>query len=504
MSLYNALASWFLKKRIYQIEMFMKHPEETQMEVLSNLIQMAEGTAFGLDYNFRSIKSISHFQERIPIHTYEQLYPYINRCLKGEPSVLWPGDIEWFSKSSGTTNDKSKFIPVSPESLEDTHFKGGKDMLAIFLNDNPNSKIFTGKGLPVAGSHEINQLNEHSKYGDLSAVLIENTPLIFNRFRAIDKKVALLGEWESKIKVMAKQLVNMNITTIAGVPTWTLVLLKHVMELAGIKGQSLLELWPNLEVYFHGGINFKPYLGQFEMLISSPDMTYFEIYNASEGFFAMQNDQKTDDLLLMLDYGIFYEFIPLDELCKDHPRALTIGEIEKDVTYALVISTNGGLWRYLIGDTVRFTSISPYKIKIAGRTKHFINAFGEELMVGNASAALAEACAQTGAILENYTAAPIFYNDGQGAHEWALEFSKPPSDQARFNEVLDLELKRLNSDYEAKRYESMVLQPPVVRVMPVGTFYDWMKTRRKLGGQNKVPRLSNTREHLESVLGYWR
>lgn len=500
MSLYNALASWFLKKRIYQIEMFMKHPEETQMEVLNDLVQMAEGTAFGLDHNFRGIRTTRHFQDRIPIHTYEQLFPYIDRSLKGEPSVLWPGDIEWFSKSSGTTNDKSKFIPVSPESLEDTHFKGGKDMLAIFLNDNPDSKIFNGKGLPIAGSHEINQLNQHSKYGDLSAVLIENTPFIFNRFRAINKKLALMGEWETKIKTMAEHLVSTNVTTIAGVPTWTLVLLNHVMELAGMKDRNLLDLWPNLEVYFHGGISFAPYRSQFEAIIPSSDMTYFEIYNASEGFFAMQNDQSSDDLLLMLDYGIFYEFIPLDELDKENPRALTIGEVEKDVTYALVISTNGGLWRYLIGDTVRFTSLSPYKIKIAGRTKHFINAFGEELMVGNASAALAEACTQTGAVLENYTAAPVFYSEGQGAHEWLLEFSTPPSDQTRFNEVLDLELKRQNSDYEAKRYESMVLQPPVVRVMPNGTFYNWMKKRGKLGGQNKVPRLSNNREHLESVL----
>lgn len=500
MSLFNAVASWFLKKRIYQIEMFMKHPAETQMEVLHDLVQMAEGTAFGLDHNFRGIQTIRQFQDRVPIRTYEELYPYIERSLQGEPSVVWPGDIEWFSKSSGTTNDKSKFIPVTPESLEDCHFKGGKDMLAIFLNDNPESKIFAGKGLPIAGSHEINQLNEHSKYGDLSAVLIQNTPRIFNHFRATSKKVALMGEWESKIQTMAEHLVSTNVTTIAGVPTWTLVLLNHVMEMAGMKDRNLLEIWPNLEVYFHGGISFMPYRSQFEEIIPSSDMTYFELYNASEGFFGMQNDQSTDDLLLMLDYGIFYEFIPIDELDKDHPRAYTIGEVEKDTTYAMVISTNGGLWRYLIGDTVRFTNLSPYKIKIAGRTKHFINAFGEELMVGNASAALSEACTQTGAILENYTAAPVFYAEGQGAHEWILEFKVSPTDQNRFNEILDQELKLQNSDYEAKRYESMILQPPLVRVMPNGTFYSWMKKRGKLGGQNKVPRLSNTREHLESIL----
>ncbi len=500
MSLFNAVASWFLKKRIYQIELFMKHPEETQMEVLQNLLEMAEGTVFGLDYGFRSIQSVREFQDRIPIHTYEQLFPYIDRTLKGEPSVLWPGDIEWFSKSSGTTNDKSKFIPISPESLEDTHFKGGKDMIALYLNDNPNSELFSGKGLPVAGSHEINQLNQHSKYGDLSAVLIQNTPFIFNHFRATSKKVALLGEWESKIQTMAEQLVEVDVTSMAGVPTWTLVLMNKIMDLAGVKERNLLEVWPNLEVYFHGGISFQPYRSQFEAIIPTSEMTYFELYNASEGFFGMQNDQSTDDLLLMLDYGIFYEFVPLDELDRDHPRALTLGQVDKDVTYAMVISTNGGLWRYLIGDTVTFTSLSPYKIKVAGRTKHFINAFGEELMVGNAVEALSKACELTGAVLENFTAAPVFYAEGQGAHEWLLEFKKAPSDQGRFNELLDQELKLVNTDYAAKRYQSMVLKDPVIRVLPSGTFYRWMKKRGKLGGQNKVPRLSNKREHLESVL----
>lgn len=501
MSLFNSVASWFLKKRIYQIEMFMKHPEETQAEVLHDLVQMAEGTAFGLDHGFKDIKSIAQFQERIPIHTYEDIFPYIDRCLQGEPSVLWPGDIKWFSKSSGTTNDKSKFIPVTPESLDNTHFRGGKDMLALYVYNNPNSKIFDGKGLPIAGSHQINKLNNQSYAGDLSAVLIQNTPFVFNRFRATSKKISLIGEWEEKIEAIARKSLDTKVTTLAGIPTWSLVLIEKVLELAKNENRNLMEVWPNLEVYFHGGVSFLPYRKQFDALIPPGEITYFELYNASEGFFAMQNDPHSNDLLLMLDYGIFYEFIPLDELDKDHPKALTIGEVELGETYAMVISTDGGLWRYLIGDTVEFTSVRPYKVKVAGRTKHFINAFGEELMVQNAEAALTETCEATGALIDDYTAGPFFLEEGgRGGHEWLIEFKTPPADLDRFAEILDSELKKQNSDYEAKRYESMVLQPPILRAVPKGTFYNWMKKRDKLGGQNKVPRLSNKRTHLESIL----
>lgn len=500
MSIFNAVASWFLKKRIYQIEMFMKHPEETQMEVLHRLVLTAEDTIWGKSHGFNDQMTIRKFQERVPISSYEDLFPQIQRVLEGEQSVLWPGEIRWFSKSSGTTNDKSKFIPVSRESLDDCHFKAGKDMLAIYLHNNPDSRIFTGKGLPIAGSHEINKLNQNSYYGDLSAVLIQNTPLLFNLFRATSKRVALMGEWESKIQTMAKQLIETDVTTMAGVPTWTLVLINKLFELTGNSERNLLDIWPNLEVFFHGGVSFTPYRRQFKEVIHSDKMVYFETYNASEGFFGLQNESDKDDMLLMLDYGIFYEFIPLDELHREHPRAYTIGEVEKDVTYAMVITTNGGLWRYLIGDTVRFTSLSPYKIKIAGRTKYFINAFGEELVMENAEAALEVACKETGAVISDYTAGPVFFEENNtGGHEWLIEFRTDPSDLARFGEILDQELKRLNSDYEAKRYESMVLQPPLLRQLPKGTFYEWMRTRGKLGGQNKVPRLSNHREHLDAI-----
>ncbi|MEM7035419.1 MAG: GH3 auxin-responsive promoter family protein [Bacteroidota bacterium] len=500
MSLINSIASWYLKKRVMQIEMFVKHPVDTQLEVFHKLIRTAEKTAWGEEFGFKDMKTIQQFQERVPISNYEQLFPYIERTLQGEKSVLWPGKIKWFSKSSGTTNDKSKFIPVTKESLNDCHFKGGKDMLAIYLHNRPDSQLFTGRALPIGGSHEINKLNSDSYYGDLSAVLIQNTPHVFNLFRATSKKLALMPEWESKIQAMAERVLNMNITSIAGVPTWTIVLINKLFEMAGTE-RDLHEIWPSLEVFFHGGVSFKPYRRQFQSLIPSDRMHYFETYNASEGFFGLQNERDKDDLLLMLDYGILYEFVKLEDLDQDHPRAYTISEVEPGVTYAMLITTNGGLWRYMIGDTVQFTSVSPFKIKIAGRTKHFINAFGEELMVDNAETALDHACAETGAVIANYTAAPIYFSEGQnGAHEWLVEFEKAPVVVNEFRDILDAKLRELNSDYDAKRYKSIALREPVLHALPKGTFYDWMKSRGKLGGQNKVPRLSNTRDYVDAIL----
>lgn len=499
MSLINSIASWYLKKRVYQIEMFIKHPQETQLEVFEKLIRTAEDTSWGKKYGYQDIQSLREFQDRVPVSGYEQLYPFIKRTLEGEADVLWPGSIKWFSKSSGTTNDKSKFIPVTREAMDDCHFKGGKDMLAIYLHNRPESQLFTGKGLPIGGSHEVNRLNRNSYYGDLSAVLIQNTPLVYNLFRATSKRVSLMGEWETKIRTIAENVLNMNITSMAGVPTWTLVLIKKLFELSG--KDNLLEIWPSLEIFFHGGVSFKPYRSQFEALIPSDQMQYFETYNASEGFFGLQNESDKEDLLLMLDYGILYEFIRLEDLHRDHPPAVTISEVEKDVTYAIVISTNAGLWRYLIGDTVRFSSTSPYKIKIVGRIKHYINAFGEELMIENAETALETACKETGAVLTNYTAAPIYFSeDSNGAHEWLLEFEQAPPSLEQFKDILDDSLKTLNSDYEAKRYKSIALREPVVRALPPGSFYQWMKKRGKLGGQNKVPRLSNTRDYVDSIL----
>lgn len=501
MSFINAIASWYLKKRIYQIELFIKHPVETQMEVFHRLISTASATDWGRKYGYGDMVSIKQFQERVPVNTYEGLFPEIDRVMKGESDVLWPGTIKWFSKSSGTTNDRSKFIPVSEEALEDCHFKGGKDMLAIYLNSRPESEIFSGKGLPIGGSHQVNQLNANSYYGDLSAVLIQNTPHVFNLFRATSKKVALMSEWEEKILTMAEGLHDMNITSIAGIPNWTLLLINKMFERQGNGHRNLFEIWPGLEVYFHGGVSMKPYRHQFEQIAPGDQLWFFETYNASEGFFGLQNEREKDDLLLMLDYGIFYEFIRLEDLENPFPPAYTIENVELGVTYAMVISTNAGLWRYLVGDTVKFTSLHPPKIVISGRTKHFINSCGEELMVDNAERALSVACAHTQAEIDNYTAAPVYGDDGlAGHHEWLIEFIKVPDDLVRFMEILDAELRQLNGDYSAKRTKDLLLGMPTLHSLPKGTFYEWMKRRDKLGGQNKVPRLSNSRDYAESIL----
>ncbi len=501
MSVINSIASWYLKKRIYQIEMFVKHPVETQMEVFHRLIGNSKDTEWGKRYGYSEIQNLAQFQERVPINNYEGLFPEIERTLKGEKNVLWPGEIKWFSQSSGTTNNKSKFIPVSSESLEDCHFKGGKDMLAIYLDSAPESKIFSGKGLPIGGSHQVNKLNDSSYYGDLSAVLIQNTPHVFNLFRATSKRVALISDWEDKINVMAESVLKRNITSIAGIPTWTLMLINRLFELSGNTNRDLSEIWPGLEVFFHGGVSMKPYQSQLRAVIPNEKVRFFETYNASEGFFAMQDDPEREDMLLMLDYGIFYEFIRLSDLDNPFPKAYTIENVEIGVVYAMVISTNAGLWRYRIGDTVKFTSLDPPRILIAGRTKQFINFCGEELMVDNAERALAIASAETGAEVSNYTGGPRYGKSGEpGSHEWLIEFARNPHDLAAFTKTFDDHLKQLNSDYAHKRHHDFGLLPPIVRALPSGSFYLWMKQRNKLGGQNKVPRLANSREYLDALL----
>jgi hypothetical protein len=474
---------------------------ESQMEVFHRLISTAAETDWGQRHHYHEIQSIRQYQERVPVNSYEGLYPEIERILKGEEDVLWPGKIKWFSKSSGTTNDRSKYIPVSEEALHDCHFKGGKDMLAIYLDRRPDSEIFAGRGLPIGGSHQVNKLSSNSYYGDLSAVLIQNTPHVFNLFRATSKKVALMGEWEEKIQAMAEEVLNLNVTSIAGIPTWTMLLINKVLDLAGTQDRNIYDIWPGLEVYFHGGVSMKPYRQQFEALVPGKKLWYFETYNASEGFFGLQNEPDKEDLLLMLDYGIFYEFIPLEEIGNPFPKAYTISEVQIGVTYAMVISTNAGLWRYLVGDTVRFTSLEPPKILIVGRTAQFINSCGEELMVDNAERALAHACEGTGAEIDNYTAAPVYGQTGKpGHHEWLIEFKKPPMDLQSFMQLLDDQLQELNGDYAAKRRKDMGLLKPKLYMLPAGTFYNWMKQRDKLGGQHKVPRLSNSREYVTSIL----
>ena len=495
----NSLASWVLKQRIHQIELFLKYPNEVQEELLMNLIRSSENTVIGKQYEFDSIKSYSTFSERIPISTYEDLEPMIEKTRQGEQNVFWNTPIKWFAKSSGTTNAKSKFIPVSEEALEDCHYKGSKDLLCMYLNNNENSELFLGKSLRLGGSKQIYEDN-NSFFGDLSAILIENMPIWAEFSSTPSNKISLMSDWETKIASIINETKNENVTSFAGVPSWMMVLMNAVLEDAG--KHHLLEVWPNLEVYFHGGVSFEPYREQYQKLLPKTDFKYYEIYNASEGFFAIQDLNDSNDLLLMLDYGIFYEFIPMDTFGKTNQKVLQLHEVQLDKNYALVITTNSGLWRYLIGDTIRFTSLSPFRIRVTGRTKHHINVFGEELMVENTDQAIAKACQMTNTEVVDYTVAPIFMKDKEkGAHEWIIEFKKNPKDLEQFQKLLDETLQSLNSDYEAKRANNMTLNPLVLNVARPKLFYDWLKQQDKLGGQHKIPRLSNQRDYLEQLKG---
>jgi hypothetical protein len=500
MELLNTILSWLMKKRVSQIEFFMQHPHDVQQEQFSRLLRTAKDTEWGRRYDYASIRTVNDFRERVPVAPYETLFPYIERMMAGEQNILWPSDIKWFAKSSGTTNARSKFIPVSQESLDDCHFQGGKDLITVYAHNNPDTKFFLGKALSIGGSLQPNTGDTDSYVGDVSAVVMKNLPIWAQFIRTPGLDVALMDKWEEKIEKMAQVTMQENVTSILGVPTWTIVLIRRILEITG--KSNILEVWPNLELFAHGAVSFTPYRELFRSMIPSEKMNYVEIYNASEGFFGLQDRTGAEDMLLMLDYGVFYEFVPLDEMDEEHPRTLTLDQVELDKNYALVISTNGGLWRYKIGDTVKFTSINPYRIRISGRTKHFINAFGEEVIVENAELAITRACEATGAIVENFTAAPLYMgNRSKGGHEWIIEFAKEPANLTKFTEVLDRTLREINSDYDAKRYQDMALQMPVVHNVPEGTFYNWLKKRGKLGGQNKVPRLSNSREYVDDIMG---
>lgn len=493
----NSIASWILKKRIHQIELFMKYPNEVQEELLHNLVQMAANTSIGKKYGFDSIKNYATFSQRVPVSSYEDLEPLIEQTRTGEQNVFWPTNIKWFAKSSGTTNAKSKFIPVSTEALENCHYAGSKDLLCMYLNNNEDSQMFTGKSLRLGGSKQLYE-DKNTFFGDLSAILIDNMPFWAELSSTPSNKVSLMGEWESKLAAIVQETRYENVTSFAGVPSWMMVLLNRILEETG--KSNLLEIWPNLEVYFHGGVSFDPYREQYKKIVPKKDFRYYEIYNASEGFFAIQDTNDSNELLLMLDYGIFYEFIPMDTFGTVNQRVIPLAEVVQDKNYAVVITTNAGLWRYLIGDTVRFTSTNPYRIKVTGRTKHHINVFGEELMVENTDKAIAKACELTQTEVIDYTVAPIFMDGKEkGAHEWIIEFKFPPQDAEKFRQVLDETLQTVNSDYEAKRYNNMTLNPLVLNVARPRLFYDWLKEQDKLGGQHKIPRLSNERNYLEQL-----
>jgi hypothetical protein len=498
MAIIPSIVNWLNVKRINQIEIFKRYPFETQQETLYQLLAKAAKTEWGKKYNYSSIVSIKEYQSRFPFQTYEDILPYVERLRMGETNLLWPGEIKWFAKSSGTTSAKSKFIPMSREALEDCHYRAAKDILVLYTMLNPDTRIFSGKSLTLGGSHRINQFSNDSLYGDLSAILIENAPFWVNIIRTPRQKIALLEDFEEKLNLITKSAANENVTSISGVPSWYLVLIKQILAHTG--KNNLMDVWPNLEVFFHGGISFKPYREQYKKLIGGDMMRYMETYNASEGFFGIQDDPLKSDMLLMLDYGIFYEFIPSDKIASDDPPVYTIDEVETNVNYAIIISTNGGLWRYMMGDTIIFTSLNPFRFIISGRTKHFINVFGEELIIDNADKALETACKATDAVVAEYTAGPVFMSTlSKGSHEWIIEFEKVPSNLTLFTSILDDSLKSVNSDYEAKRFKDLNLVLPVVKTVPRGTFNNWLKAKNKFGGQNKVPRLSNSREYIEDL-----
>ncbi|MBS1588844.1 MAG: GH3 auxin-responsive promoter family protein [Bacteroidetes bacterium] len=501
MSIISPALKGFIKLRQSAIDNFVLNPIDTQQQVFNNLISSAQHTEYGKRFNFYRLNTVSDFKNNVPITDYDVLKPFIHRIMEGEQNILWPSQISWFAKSSGTTSDKSKFIPISKESLDDNHFKAGKDTLALYLKQFPQSDIMSGKCLVIGGSHQVNQLNTESFYGDLSAVMLQNMPLVGQWVRTPDLSIALMDEWEQKIEMMAQSTIHDNVTQIAGVPTWTLVLIKRLFEIAGT--DNLHDIWPDLELYIHGGVSFKPYRTQFQSLFPKRPIHFQETYNASEGFFAVQDDLTQEGLLLLLNHGIFYEFMPMEEVGKEDGKTLSLKEVELGKNYALVISTNCGLWRYTVGDTIQFTSLNPYRIKVSGRLKHFINAFGEEVIVDNADYAIAEACHQTGAQVNDYSAAPVYMtNETNGAHEWIIEFETPPNNFEAFVSALDLALQHINSDYEAKRHKDIALRRPIVHIMPINGFKNWLKDKGKLGGQHKVPRLSNDRKFLEEMLPY--
>jgi hypothetical protein len=497
MKLLSPAISRLARLRYWRIEQWLQNPIAAQREVLQDLVTHAQYTEIGRKYKLTNLFKIRDFKKAVPIHTYDDLKPYIERLMQGEQYLLWNTPVYWFAKSSGTTSDKSKFIPVTEESLTNCHYQGSKDVLSTYYNLNPESDLLTGKGLLIGGSHQILPINNDAYFGDLSAVLFQNTPLWANWLRTPELSIALMDDWGEKVEAIAQNTIQENVTSISGVPTWTMVLIKRILEITG--KQTLIEVWPNLELYLHGGVSFTPYKDQFKQLIGA-DIHYLNSYNASEGFFAAQNSFDDEGMLLYLDNGIFYEFMPIEEYGKPNPETIGLKDVEVGKQYALVISTNGGLWRYLIGDTIEFTTLNPFKINVSGRLKHFINAFGEEVIVDNSDKAIAIASLKCNAKVNDYTAAPIYFSqNSNGAHEWLIEFEKQPNCLKEFTYELDCALKNINSDYEAKRHLDIALRMPVVNAVDKSVFTNWLKSKNKLGGQHKVPRLCNDRKYIDEI-----
>lgn len=498
---FNSIFAWIIKKRIHQIDLFKKYPFDVQQETFEKLIYIAKDTEWGKENHYSNIKSIQDFRENVPLQDYDDIKLWVDRIVKGEQNLLWPTEIKFFAKSSGTTSDRSKILPVTKEALEDCHQKGGKDLLALYYSNYPEAKLYKGKHLVIGGSAETSPLSEDSYLGDLSAIIMKTLPWWAEIKRTPSREIALMNEWESKIDKIARNTIDEDVCILVGVPSWTMVLANKILEITGKK--TLKEVWPNLELFMHGGVSFEPYQEEFKRVVGSPGIHYSESYNASEGFFGIQDQKEFGELLLMLDYGVFYEFIPMSNFeGTDSKTVLSLKEVELGVNYAVVISTNAGLWRYIIGDTICFTSLKPFRFKITGRTKSFINAFGEELIVDNTEQAIADVCLKTNSQIRDYTACP-FFMDGKerGKHQWLIEFIKSPDDIERFAFLLDEKLRDLNSDYDAKRTKNLVLDQLSVQVLEPGIFDFWLKLKGKLGGQNKVPRLSNNRNYYDEITG---
>tara|TARA_B100000963_G_scaffold324365_1_gene309819 strand:- start:1898 stop:3406 length:1509 start_codon:yes stop_codon:yes gene_type:complete len=496
-SFINTVASWMLKKRIHQIELFEKYPLDVQNEELKKLIQISKNTEFGKQYDFSTIDSYKTFAERVPSFTYEEYFPIINKTINGNQNIFWPEKIKWFAQSSGTTNSKSKFIPVSNTSLDNCHFKGGKDMLCLYLNNNENSNMFLGKSLRLGGSRKIYESNDHY-FGDLSAILIDNLPVWAELISTPNNEISLMDKWDEKIKAIIEGTLQEDVRSLAGVPSWMLTLLNKLLETTGKK--YIDEIWKNLEVYFHGGVSFKPYRSEFNNIISNKKFKYYEVYNASEGFFAIQDQNESDELLLMLDYGIFYEFIEIDSTNQSE-KIINLSNVKVGVNYALLITTNSGLWRYKIGDTIVFTNLKPFRIKVSGRTKHFINTFGEEVIIENVEKSLEIALSKYNCTIKDFTVAPLYMKNGKkGKHEWMIEFVKEPKSLDEFMKEIDFQIQNNNSDYKAKRFKNITLDRPRLIKARKNLFYDWLKKKKKLGGQNKVPRLLNERSFIEELI----
>ncbi len=501
MNIVNSVAKWWLKKRIHEIRHFQESPLDVQQNMLSYLLSHAQKTAFGKKYDFKSIKNVRQFQERVPVNDYQDLYPYLERQLKGEDNVLWPSHIKWYAKSSGTTSSKSKLIPVSQEALRNCHYRGGRDMIALYARNYPDTKIFTGKNLSIGGGQANDFSDRSAAYytGNISAIIMQNLPVWAQFSRTPDLRTTMDNNWEQKIETIARITSKQRVASMAGSPMWLLLLLQHMFEKHNVR--YIQDLWPDMEVFFHGGVSFSPYRPQFEQIDRNNRLRYMNIYNATEGFFGLQDLTDNEAMLLLLNYGIFYEFIPAEEAESSNPTIVDLSGVEAGKNYSMVISTNSGLWRYKIGDTLKFVSTRPFRFTISGRTKHCINVFGEDLFIEHAEKALAEACDKTGAMLENYTAAPRYYSRGnKGCHEWVIEFNQPPKDVDEFTTLLDKSLQSVSDDYAAKRQANMAIERPIVHHVAPGTFYTWLKKKGKLGGQYKVPRLSNKREYIEEIL----